>query len=402
MPSKKFINVTKTKFVAIGVQVLVIITTLFILICLYLYSIDLHRKSGHYLENNDDFDDDVEDDRGGGDYDVDDDHNAYDDGDVVRTFDSANKQQKDSEKFLNSNNNNNNNNETNITIQNDLEQQNNKTIDDDDDDDDVDRNNDADVVGGAIDKESDRHRINLHINNKHHQYNHSTTKTSTKKSPTSSWLRRAMIAKYWRKLINWIGESITNETDPIKIIDLKWKRKNRNNIDRKKSIESVKRNFSITNLTSIEQENVTRNYVNFDTDDADIDEEDYYDYLSMKFFISGQPLIATCFFAYLFAIIGSIAIGLENHRCLILLSVIFGSIFIITLIQFVFNVCAAIFDGQNFQLNYWNSLILLILLVSGLEFYTIAYLLCFISYEKHRQRSNEYCLAKMLNEIDDL
>ncbi|KPM03861.1 hypothetical protein QR98_0022980 [Sarcoptes scabiei] len=92
----------------------------------------------------------------------------------------------------------------------------------------------------------------------------------------------------------------------------------------------------------------------------------------MKFFISGQPLIATCFFAYLFAIIGSIAIGLENHRCLILLSVIFGSIFIITLIQFVFN------------------------------FYTIAYLLCFISYEKHRQRSNEYCLAKMLNEIDDL
>lgn len=96
---------------------------------------------------------------------------------------------------------------------------------------------------------------------------------------------------------------------------------------------------------------------------------------SSIFFIAGRPLIVTCFLAYVLAILGSVAIGLEHQTLLLLLTIVFAAIFICSLTVLVFSFLTTItltIDGDsssdsNFRLNFWNSLLILIVSISGLE-----------------------------------
>ncbi|OTF81733.1 hypothetical protein BLA29_003328 [Euroglyphus maynei] len=116
-----------------------------------------------------------------------------------------------------------------------------------------------------------------------------------------------------------------------------------------------------------------------------------------------SSLIVTCFLAYILAIIVSVAIGIEHQILLLILTIIFAIIFICSLITLMFSILTTVIeDGHNFSddlLNFWNSLFILIVLFSGLEFYTITYLICFIYLERKTEQSYEYSLAKMINDL---
>ena len=94
---------------------------------------------------------------------------------------------------------------------------------------------------------------------------------------------------------------------------------------------------------------------------------------SSSLFIVGRPLIVTAFLAYILAIVGSIAIGLEHVTLLIILIVIFVFAFASTLTALIFSLLTASLEISNnkFEVlilfDIWNCLLITITCVSALQ-----------------------------------
>lgn len=194
---------------------------------------------------------------------------------------------------------------------------------------------------------------------------------------------------YIRAIINWIGESAIifanskenqlmvneEERENFEVNNEEERRKiqtNNNNIVEKQSDRNNKANNENVDEEEIENNNnILVNVVN-DNDNNNNNVMGLFPTITSsqgwQFTVAGRLLIAICFISYILAIINTVAIGLEQRTVLIILSIIFALIFASSLTALLFAILTTtLANGETFQLNPWNSLLVLIVVLSALE-----------------------------------
>lgn len=207
---------------------------------------------------------------------------------------------------------------------------------------------------------------------------------------------------YIRAIINWIGESAIifanrkenqlmvneeernllrkeneNEEEKIDLNNEERKKLKTNNIEQ--PFDRNKDNGNEDNEIDVkvnEEEEIENNiYVKVANDNEDNNDNVMglfptitTDSIGWQFTVAGRLLIAICFISYILAIINTVAIGLEQRTVLIILTIIFALIFAGSLTALLFAILTTtLANGETFQLNPWNSLLVMIVLLSALE-----------------------------------